>query len=110
MEMDGIQNAGITAKERLGSIELKLDNILEKLDNKADKSDIVALELRIREIETHGTPQSKESLLQIKDLKNEMAIQNAELLKNQSAMKSTIAYIMGAAATIILVIEIFFRK
>lgn len=44
--------AGITAKERLGRIEDVLQRIDTKLDNKADKADLVALEVRTRALES----------------------------------------------------------
>ena len=48
---DGMSSAGISAKERLARIETVLDKIDRKLDHKADKADVVALEVRVRAIE-----------------------------------------------------------
>lgn len=48
---DGLTGAGITPKERLERIEAMLERIDAKLDAKANESDVVALELRVRDME-----------------------------------------------------------
>jgi tetrahydromethanopterin S-methyltransferase subunit G len=110
MEQDGIQGAGLSAKERLAKIEEKLDNILGKLDNKADKADFVELERRVRDIETHGTTQFQQAINEMRSMKDEFTIQTAELVKGQSKIKASIAYIMGAAAAVVVIIELIIRK
>lgn len=110
MNEDGMQNAGITAKERLGKIEEKLDNILFKLDNKVDKGEFIELERRVRNIETHGTSQVQTALDEMKQTREQFTLQSGELVKGQSKIKSNIAYIMGAAAAVIVILELFLRK
>lgn len=110
MDQDGIQNAGISAKERLGKIEEKLDSILGKLDNKADKSDFIELERRVREIELHGTSQIQEAVTQMRDIREEFSKQTAELTKGLGKLRSNVAYIMGAAAAVIVIVEILLKK
>lgn len=110
MEQDGIQGAGISAKERLAKIEEKLDNILIKLDNKADKADLIDLQRRVRDIETHGTPQFSSAILEIKEMREEFTHQITELINGQSKIKSNIAYIMGAAAAVIIIIQLILSK
>jgi hypothetical protein len=46
-----LNGAGITAKERLGNIEELLKSMDSKLDNKADRADLIAVEGRVRAIE-----------------------------------------------------------
>jgi hypothetical protein len=48
---DSLNGAGITAKERLGNIEELLKSMDSKLDNKADRADLIAVEGRVRAIE-----------------------------------------------------------
>lgn len=48
---DDLADAGITAGQRLTSIEEILKEIVVKLDGKADRSTVVALEYRVRELE-----------------------------------------------------------
>lgn len=48
---EGLQNAGITPKERLERIESMLERIDQKLDGKANESDLISLELRVRTME-----------------------------------------------------------
>lgn len=110
MEQDGIQNAGISAKERLSKIEEKLDNILGKLDNKADRSDFIELERRVREIEMHGTTQIQDAVTQMRDIREEFTKQTAELTKGQGKLRANVAYIMGAAAAIIIIVDLVLRK
>ena len=52
---DDLVGAGISPKERLERIETMLERIDNKLDNKADRSDLIILENRVREIELHGS-------------------------------------------------------
>lgn len=52
---DDLSNAGITPKERLARIESLLERMDGKLDNKADAAVVAALELRVRDLETHGS-------------------------------------------------------
>lgn len=110
MDQDGIQNAGISAKERLGKIEEKLDNILDKLDNKADRSDFIELERRVRDIEMHGTTQIQDAVSQMKEIREEFSKQTSELTKGQAKLRSNVAYIMGAAAAVIVIVEIILKK
>jgi hypothetical protein len=110
MELDGMQNAGISAKERLGKIEDKIDIVLGKLDNKVDRVDFIEIEKRVREIELHGTTQTQGVIEQMKTIQTEYVKQNSELLKSQSKLKSSIAYIMGAGAGILIIVEILFKK
>lgn len=52
--VDGLQNAGITPKERLERIEAMLTKIDEKLDGKADAALVAAIEVRLRTLENYG--------------------------------------------------------
>lgn len=48
---EGLQNAGISPKERLERIESMLERIDQKLDSKASETDLISLELRVRNLE-----------------------------------------------------------
>lgn len=110
MDIDGMQNAGITAKERLGKIEDKIDIVLGKLDNKADRSDFIMLERRVREIELHGTTQIQGAVEQMAVIREEFTKQTTELMKGQSKLRANVAYIMGGAAAILVVVELILKK
>lgn len=46
-----LNGASITAKERLANIETLLANIDGKLDGKANQSDLIAVDVRVKDIE-----------------------------------------------------------
>ena len=113
---DSIQNAGITAKERLERIENTLGRIEEKLDNKADKAEVVALELRVRHMEQHGLGQVDEVITKVADIRTEANHQLDQmkktidnLTKNQGKLSTKLAYATGTIATLMILLEILSR-
>ena len=63
---------GMTTKEWLQRIEGHLERIEDKLDTKADTSALIAIESRVRLMETVGTPQSQTNNEQVNTLRDEL--------------------------------------
>ena len=116
--LQSLENIGLLSKERLQNIERKidtnidhkLDDILEKLGSKSDKLELSNLEIRVRNIETYGSITSQNLVDDVKNLREETDKQASELIESHSKLKSTIAYIMGATAAIVVIIEMYLKK
>lgn len=94
---DGLTNAGITPKERLERIEAMLERIDAKLDAKANESDVVALELRVREMELE--------LSSFDGLKKE----HEELFVELNALRQKVFMASGGLAVLVFFIEFVAR-
>jgi hypothetical protein len=109
---DEMAGAGITAKERLERIELMLSRIDGKLDGKADQSDLMALEGRVRQIEQHGGPATSAAMRDVHDLRTEAREQIDSLSQSVTALKNRMAQVAGGLAVVVFGLNIaiaFFR-
>jgi hypothetical protein len=61
-----------TVKELLGRQDEKLDKILDKLDQKVDRSDFIAVADRVTSLELHGSQQAIEAVRQLTDLEKRL--------------------------------------
>ena len=102
---DSLRSIGISPRERLARIETLLVTIEQKLDNKASQADFLALEQRVREIETKGTHNITESLAEARRLARERIAdlkeleQDFQLLReDHEALGRKIAWAFGALA------------
>lgn len=92
---DDLNNAGISPRERLQRIETLLERVDQKLDNKANAADLVALELRVRDLETSGGARVNEMRERVGSLDSDVQIIGRKL-----------AYATGTLATVIVVSNI----
>ena len=116
MTDDSMNGAGITAKERLERIETILGKIDSKLDNKADRADLVSLEQRVRDLELHGTNLAQETKQVVERLRGvneahlgEMRSAVDALAAGQSHIQSKLAYYAGGLAVLALGLELASR-
>lgn len=111
---ESLRSIGISPRERLARIETLLVAIEGKLDNKADKADIVQLEARIWAIEVHGshtaTEAAKAAKLLSEERMHDIKAVEAELMdlrEDHHQLKSRIAWLGGALAVAAVVSEYF---
>lgn len=88
---DDLNNAGISPRERLQRIEELLGRVDAKLDNKANASDVVALELRVRALETSGGERVQEMRERVGSLDGDVRVIGRRL-----------AYATGTLASVIV--------
>lgn len=94
---EGLSGAGITPKERLERIEAMLERIDAKLDAKANESDVVALEVRVREMELE--------LSSFEGLRKE----HDEFFKEINALRQKVFMFSGGLAVLVFFIEFVAR-
>ncbi len=104
-----MEDASISPGERLSKIEDKLDKIISKLDNKADKGELLALEIRVRDIELHGSNKSRELEIALKLDENKLEVEVAKLNAGQQKISNKIAYFSGGLAVVIIVLELLLK-
>lgn len=104
--MEGIENGSLSAGDRLSRIEDKLDTIVQKLDNKADKSDVIGLEIRVRDIELHGSNKARETETAFTVAETRLETQINEIKAGQSKLSNKIAYFSGGIAAIIIILQL----
>ena len=68
---ESLRSIGISPRERLARIETLLVTIEGKLDNKANQVDFLALEVRVRDIETKGSHAAVAALAEARRLAKE---------------------------------------
>lgn len=102
---DNLRSAGITAKERLARIEDLLVRMDEKLDDKASRSEMAALELRIRSIEVSGSKAANDALDEARRLAHEregdllmLDKEYKQLRSDHEMLGKRIAWALGALA------------
>ena len=111
---DSLRSIGISPRERLARIEALLLDITSKLDNKANREDLLALEARVWKIEVQGSTHASEALTEARRLAEERR-QDLETLdadvtllrKDHIELKTRIAYIGGALAVAAVISEYF---
>jgi hypothetical protein len=122
-----LRNIGITPRERLERIENMLVNIDEKLDVKADKTEMLQLEARVRAIEVEGSRLAREAIhkadvlaherlrdieqLEVRLVKfdSDLASDVERLRKDHSALSSRVSWAFGAVAAIVALSDIIIR-
>ena len=96
MTSDGLSNAGISPRERLQRIETLLERVDQKLDNKANAADLVALELRVRQLEQHGGERVQEMRNRVEHLDSAVSIIGKRL-----------AYATGTLSAVVVLVNAF---
>lgn len=107
---DDLASAGISAKERLGNIEEVLKSIDSKLDGKADRSYVVALELRVRELElSHAKADAAERVVNLERATTAGRLEGrvGKLEESSAAVGRKLAAATGVV-TIVVVVANFF--
>ena len=111
---DSLRSIGISPRERLARIEALLLDITSKLDNKANREDLLALEARVWKIEVQGSTHAAEALTEARRLAEErkqaLEVIDADvemLRKDHNELKTRIAYIGGALAVAAVISEYF---
>lgn len=94
---DGLTGAGITPKERLERIEAMLERIDAKLDAKANESELVALELRVRDMELE--------LSSFDGFKKE----HDELFEQLNSLRQKVFMASGGLAVLVFTVEFIAR-
>jgi len=104
---DSLRGIGISPRERLERIEALLGVIDSKLDQKADKADVVALDQRVRTLELHGTSLAQETKLAVERLQGvseahlgEMRGAVDALAAGQSHIQVRLSYYAGGLAVL----------
>lgn len=92
---DDLQGAGISPRQRLERIEALLERIDGRLDSKASASDVIALELRVRDLEQSGGERVSEMRERVGGLDADLQVIGRKL-----------AYATGTLATVIVVSEV----
>lgn len=72
-----------TTKELISEIDHKLDRVLEKLDQKADKSFVDGLERRVEAIERTGSPQVRNIVARQHEIGERLALAEKEILSRE---------------------------
>lgn len=91
---DSLAGAGISPRERLQRIEELLGRVDQKLDNKANSADVVALELRVRALEQGGGERVAEMRERVGALDADVAVIGRKL-----------AYATGTLATVMVLVN-----
>jgi hypothetical protein len=109
---DSLRSIGISPRERLARIETLLVAIEQKLDNKASQADMLALEVRVREIETKGTRHTAEAMVESRRLAEERLVDLKELEADFAALRMDheqlgrrLSWALGAVAAAAVVAE-----
>lgn len=102
---DSLRSIGISPRERLARIEALLVTIDDKLSSKASQVDMLALEVRIRKIETEGSVHAREAVEEARRLAREREEDLIMLTKEYRQLRSDheglgrkIAWAFGALA------------
>jgi hypothetical protein len=106
---DDLDGAGITAKERLANIEHLLSTIDTKLDGKASQADLIAVELRLRDVEFwRAETQAAERVAEIERSAADVlaAKRIDEIEATGKANKTTILLATGGLSTLILAVNV----
>lgn len=104
---ESLRSIGISPRERLARIEQLLVDIGQKLDNKASREEMLALEVRIWQIEVKGSNAANEALNEARRLARERVEDleqleaEVKMLSEQHAdLKAKLAYIAGGIAVV----------
>lgn len=103
---EDIQGGALSAGQRLSKIEDKLDVIVQKLDNKVDRAEFVGLEMRLRDIELHGSNKSREIDTAFKLAELRLEDQVRKLTEGQTKISNKIAYFSGGIAAILIILQL----
>lgn len=101
---DDLMGAGISPRERLGNIEESLKRIEGKLDGKADKSDVISLDMRVKLLEQYAVEhraEYKSALGREEDNKAALIQLRAEI----DGLKVKVSYAAGAVFIALMVGE-----
>ena len=99
MTDDGLQNAGISPRERLERIERMLEKIDDKLDTKADAALVTSLQSRLEIIERDGTNLARAADRHASDARSEI-----------SRVKIKMAFYAGALAAASFTLQVALTK
>jgi hypothetical protein len=109
---DSLRSIGISPRERLARIESLLVTMDSKLDNKANRADVLALETRVWEIEVRGTAATNIACEEAKRLAAEREADHKELQEHvarlradHEALSKRIAWGFGALTVAAIVAE-----
>ena len=109
---ESLRSIAISPRERLARIEALLVTIEQKLDYKASQADLLALEVRVREMEVKGTHHAQDALEEARRLAREreadlVMLDNEykTLRQDHEALGKKIAWAFGVLATAAVVSE-----
>lgn len=104
--MNGNDSAGLTQKEWLKRIEDGLIRIEDKLDKKAEKAEVDALESRLHLIESLGTEQSRRAETDVRALSERLEDRCNSMNKSLTDLKIKVYGILGGVAILAAVLEV----